>query len=157
MLFRSILAEEKGSAFPLEIVAVETKEIIGIDGAQLELTSGNTEGSSSIEYLAATQAGSFDHLLTTNGAIAQVEPGIVGIPIDIALNRNITTGDRVTIAGREFTVTQLIRDSIMTSDLTSSRRILLNDADFRTLRGDGSNSQWLIMFRITLRDRKSVV
>ena len=37
-----------------EIVAVETKEIIGIDGAQLELTPGNTEGSSSIEYLAVT-------------------------------------------------------------------------------------------------------
>ena len=132
-----------------EIVAVETKEIIGIDGAQLELTPGNTEGSSSIEYLAATQSGSFDHLLTTNGTIAQVEPGTVGIPIDIALNRNITTGDRVIIAGREFTVTQLIRDSIMASDLASSRRILLNDADFRALRGDGSNSQWLIMFRLT--------
>jgi len=132
-----------------EIVAVETKEIIGIDGAQLELTPGSTEGSSSIEYLAATQSGSFDHLLTTNGTIAQLEPGTVGIPIDIALNRNITTGDRVTIAGREFTVTQLIRDSIMASDLASSRRILLNDADFRTLRGDGSNSQWLIMFRLT--------
>ena len=132
-----------------EITAFETKEIIGIDGAQLELTPGRTEGSSSIEYLAATQAGSFDHLLTTNGTIAQVEPGTVGIPIDIALNRHIATGDHVTIAGREFTVTQLIRDSIMSSDLASSRRILLNDADFHALRGDGSNSQWLIMFRLT--------
>ena len=72
----------------------------------------------------------------------------MGIPIDIALNRHIATGDRVTIAGREFTVTQLIRDSIMSSDLASSRRILLNDADFRALRGDESNSQWLIMFRL---------
>lgn len=132
-----------------EITAFETKEIIGIDGAQLELTPGRTEGSSSIEYLAATQTGSFDHLLTTSGTIAQVEPGTVGIPIDIALNRHIATGDRVAIAGREFTVTQLIRDSIMSSDLASSRRILLNDADFRALRGDGSNSQWLIMFRLT--------
>ena len=34
-----------------EIVAFETKEIIGIDGAQLELTLGCIEGSSSIEYL----------------------------------------------------------------------------------------------------------
>lgn len=132
-----------------EITAFETKEIIGIDGAQLELTPGRTEGSSSIEYLAATQTGSFDHLLTTSGTIAQVEPGTVDIPIDIALNRHIATGDRVAIAGREFTVTQLIRDSIMSSDLASSRRILLNDADFRALRGDGSNSQWLIMFRLT--------
>ena len=132
-----------------EITAFETKEILGIDGAQLELTPGRTEGSSSIEYLAATQAGSFDHLLTTNGTIAQVEPGTVGIPIDIALNRHIATGDHVTIAGHEFTVTQLIRDSIMSSDLASSRRILLNDADFRALRGDGSTSQWLIMFRLT--------
>ncbi|WP_454977906.1 hypothetical protein [Corynebacterium matruchotii] len=34
-----------------EITAFETKEIIGIDGAQLELVPGRTEGSSSIEYL----------------------------------------------------------------------------------------------------------
>ena len=34
-----------------EIIACETKESIGIDGAQLELTPGRTEGGSSIEYL----------------------------------------------------------------------------------------------------------
>ena len=34
-----------------EITAFETKESIGIDGAQLELTPGCIEGSSSIEYL----------------------------------------------------------------------------------------------------------
>ena len=34
-----------------EITAFETKESIDIDGAQLELTPGRTEGGSSIEYL----------------------------------------------------------------------------------------------------------
>ena len=34
-----------------EITAFETKEIIGIDGAQLELMPGCIEGGSSIEYL----------------------------------------------------------------------------------------------------------
>lgn len=70
----------------------------------------------------------------------------MGIRIDIALNRNIKVGDRVTINAITFTVSQLIRDSIMSSDLASSCRILMNDSDFAALRGDGSNQQWLIMF-----------
>ncbi|MDO4631087.1 MAG: hypothetical protein Q4A82_02185 [Corynebacterium sp.] len=53
-----------------DITAYETKELIGIDGTQLELTPGQTEGASSIEYLAATATGSFDHLLDTNDGTA---------------------------------------------------------------------------------------
>ena len=124
-------------------------ELISLDSATVSLTPGTTEASSAIEYSATIASTAGDRLLALDGTPAHVDTGTLGMPIDIALDRGIEVGDTVTLAGREFTVSTLIRDAMMGSDLSSSRRLLISEADAPLLRAGAAGQEWLIEFWLT--------
>lgn len=135
------------------ITDTSVRELVGIDATTLALTPGTNEADGAIEYFAVAQHERMDVLLDARGGPARVGPGEIGIPIDLASDRGIALGDRITIgsgdAAHEFTVTTLMRDAIMNSSLASSRRLLVDAADLDALRASSTGSEWLIEFRLT--------
>ena len=132
-----------------DVVRSAAVELIALDSTRLALEPGTTEAASSVEYSAIASAPGADRLLGLDGEPATVEPGGIGLPVDIALDRGIAVGDPIGIGDAEFTVTALIRDALMGSNLASSRRLLVADADLDALRADSSGSEWLVEFWLT--------
>ncbi|MGO1929517.1 MAG: FtsX-like permease family protein [Microbacterium gubbeenense] len=141
------------------VTGFELAELVAIDSAALQLTPGAIEAASTIEYFAVSQSETMNHLLDADGGLAEVSPGGIGIPIDLALERGIELGDTIAIgqapadstpsAPATFTVESLIRDPTMNGSLSSSRRLLVDEADLPAIREAGTGSEWLIQFDLT--------
>jgi putative ABC transport system permease protein len=80
-----------------------------------------------------TQNKKFDHLLDQNNKIAIVQHGEIGVPVYYAEELNIKVGDTITLRKgdyqKEFKVSAIIRDSIMNSALSYSKRFLITEKD----------------------------
>ncbi|NLT25800.1 MAG: hypothetical protein GXX90_03965, partial [Microbacteriaceae bacterium] len=129
-----------------DVVRGAAVELVALDSTRLALEPGTTEAAGAVEYSATASAPDADRLLGLDGEPAVIEPGGLGLPVGIALDRGLAVGDPIVIGEAEFTVTALIRDALMGSDLASSRRLLVAEADLDALRHGSGGSEWLIEF-----------
>ena len=93
------------------------------------------------------QSPEFDYLIDMNGNIAAVPYGEVFAPACYKNEYGINIGDTMKCEDFSLTVTGFIRDSQMNSMMASSKRFLVNDAQYEELKAIG-DEEYLIEFKI---------
>ncbi|WP_312940214.1 FtsX-like permease family protein [Oscillibacter sp.] len=120
---------------------------LNIEGAEIVLEKGSLAGSIQDNGL-SVQSDRFDFLLGLDGSVIHPAKGEIYVPLYYMKNGQVILGDRVRIHGVSFTVAGFLRDSQMNASMISSKRFLVNEADFAQLREFGKLES-LIEFRLT--------
>jgi len=129
-----------------EIEKYQVLEFLNIDGAQIIFEEGSLADSVQDNGI-SVQSEKFDYLLDLNGNVIQVSNGEIYVPIPYMQEGLAKVGDKVQVAGKEFTVAGFARDSQMNSLLSSSKRFLVSENDYAEIRDLGS-VEYLIEFRL---------
>jgi putative ABC transport system permease protein len=129
-----------------EVESIQVLEFLNLEGSAFEFGDRTLAGSVQDNGL-AVQGRDFDFLLDLDGNVARPGEGELYIPVFYFKDGTARAGDRVRIQGREFRVAGFVRDSQMNSALSSSKRFLVNEADYSALRDRGS-VEYLIEFRL---------
>lgn len=128
------------------VAAYEASEFLNIDGSQIQIEDYNFADSVQDNGV-ATQNSNLDHLLDMENQRIQPKPGELYAPIDFKKKGYGELGDKVTIAGKEFTITGFLRDGSMNSPLAGSKRFLAHQQEYDELFSKGS-MEYLIQFRL---------
>lgn len=91
------------------------------------------------------QGQKFDYLLDLNGALPEVQPGEVYVPVCYRAMYELEKGDVMQVGSREFMIAGFIRDAQMNSMMASSKRFLVHPEDYETMREQGQE-EYLIEF-----------
>ena len=129
-----------------DVADVQVLEFLNLEGAQFDFGDASLAGSVQDNGV-TVQSGSFDFLLGLDGEVLEVAEGQVYVPITYLQDGTATVGDTLSVAGTELTIAGALRDSQMQSLLSSSKRFLVNEADFANLEPLG-NMEYLIEFRL---------
>ncbi len=130
----------------------QTVEMINIDNSLLYFgNSDESEKNSVMEVSFVTQNQDFDFLLDQGNQPVNIEPGAVGIPILYRQRFDLETGDTLRIEKDAFTmelvIAEFIRDVQMNPSVVSSKRIVINEADWQQLKASGIGQQeYLVEF-----------
>ena len=124
----------------------QVAEFLNIDGSKIVIDENSLAGSVQDNGF-STQSASFDYLLDLSGQVINVSDGELYVPICYFKDGTATVGDRALICGREFTVAGFVRDSLMMSTLSSSKRFIVSENDLKALKA-GGNTEYLIEFRL---------
>ena len=89
----------------------------------------------------------FDFLVNLEGEIIEPKNGEIYVPLSYMREGSIKEGESVALYGSVFTVAGFLRDSQMNSPLSSSKRFLVSDSDFETIKSMGK-MEYLIEFRL---------
>ena len=130
-----------------EIDEYQVLEFLNMDGAQIVFEEGSLAGSVQDNGF-SVQGEKFDYLLDFDGNVIQVSDGEIYVPIPYMQEGLAKIGDKVQVAGKEFSVAGFARDSQMNSLLSSSKRFLVSENDYEKIREFG-NVEYLIEFRLT--------
>lgn len=93
----------------------------------------------------SVQGDSFDFLLGMDNELPHVEKGQVYVPVCYREMYNLSVGEMMKIGDAELVIAGFIRDVQMNSMLASSKRFLVNEADYDKLRSKGEE-EYLIEF-----------
>ena len=135
-----------------ELVAdQQTAEMITMDGSNLYLgESQNSEATSVMDISFVTQNEGFDFLLDLDNNIIQLSPGEIAVPVYFSQERDLEIGDevRVNMGAEEmiFAITAISRDSQMNPAIASSKRFLIHEQDYASLRETIAETEYLIEF-----------
>lgn len=142
---------DKFSAKTPYIKKQQTTELLNINGANIFL--GNKEenqANSVLENGFTKQNDKFDFLLDMDNQIMQIKDGEIGVPVYYMKQSNLKIGDTIKIINgnffMEFTIKDFIRDSQMNPSLVTSKRFLISDNDWNTLKSNIGESEYLIEF-----------
>ncbi|MDR0301628.1 MAG: ABC transporter permease [Treponema sp.] len=128
---------------------VEALQMLGylnIDGTEI-IIGENTLAWSVQGNGFSTQSAQFDFLLDLNNNIIHPADGEVYVPIYYMREGAASIGDTLTVRGVNLTVAGFLRDSQMNAALVSSKRFIVSENDFETLRNFGI-MEYLIEFRL---------
>jgi len=96
----------------------------------------------------------FDFLLDMNNKVAAVHEGEIGVPVYYAEQLGIQPGNVITLYEgnyrKELTVSTIVRDSQMNAALTSSKRMLISQADLDEI--SSHMGEWEYCFEFLLKD-----
>lgn len=121
-------------------------EFLGMDGDQIILGE-QTLATSVQDNGFSIQNEKFDYLLDLNSNIIHVSDGEIYVPIAYMKDKITHIGDKAIIGGKEFMVAGFLRDSMMNSSLSASKRFLVSQNDFTELKELG-RMEYLIQFRL---------
>ena len=131
----------------------QTAEMITIDGSTLYLgTSQDSEANSIMDISFVTQNEGFDFLLDLDNEIIQLSPGEIAVPVYYSQERELAIDDEVRVnTGAEdmvFAITTFSRDSQMNPAIASSKRFLIHEQDYASLREYIAETEYLIEFQL---------
>lgn len=132
----------------------QTVEMINIDGSNIYLgNSGTTEKDTVMDIGFVAQNPSFDFLLDLENQVIQVSRGEIAVPIYFMQQNDLKIDDKVRISNHvfnmEFTIVDFVRDVQMNPSIASSKRFLVNEGDFETLKMNIGEAEYLIEFQLT--------
>jgi len=132
----------------------QTVEMLGIDGSNVFLgESAKAEANSVMDIGFVRQNQSFDFLLNLNNQVIQVSEGEIAVPIYYMQKNNLKIGDKVSIFNGQFEtnfiIADFVRDVQMNPAIVSSKRFVVNAADFTALRDNLGEIEYLIEFQLT--------
>jgi putative ABC transport system permease protein len=141
------------SANPL-VDKQQTVEMLRIDGSGLTLgNSAKPEIHSVMDIGFVRQNLRFDYLLNLENEIIHVTEGGIAVPIYYRQQNNLSIGDPVTISSGAFettlTIVDFVRDVQMNPAMVSSKRFVVSDTDYRTLKKHFGELEYLIEFQLT--------
>lgn len=133
----------------------QTVEMINIPGEEIYINSEDSESDTSMDLGFVKQNESFDYLLNLNNEIIKVDRGEIAVPIYYKQRRDLSPGDKVKLKGEDFeldfTIESFVRDALMNPSIISSKRFVVNSADFRNLKEVTGEKEYLISFRLNNR------
>jgi putative ABC transport system permease protein len=134
----------------------QTMEMVNIDGSNIRLgNSSITQQESVMDNGFVKQNEQFDFLLDLDNQLIQVAEGEIAVPIYYMQKSGLRIGDTVVIADqafeKQFTVVDFVRDVQMNPSVISSKRFVVHDADFETLKKNVGETEYLIEFQLTDR------
>jgi putative ABC transport system permease protein len=129
----------------------QTVEMITMDGSNLYLgESQNPEENSIMDISFVIQNEGFDFLLDLDNDIIQLSPGEIAVPVYYSQQRDLAIGDEVRVnTGAEemiFAITAISRDSQMNPALVHSKRFLIHEQDYASLREYIDETEYLVEF-----------
>ena len=129
----------------------QTVEMITMDGSNLYLgESQNPEENSIMDISFVIQNEGFDFLLDLDNDIIQLSPGEIAVPVYYSQQRDLAIGDEVRVnTGAEdmvFAITAFSRDSQMNPAIVHSKRFLIHEQDYASLREYIDETEYLIEF-----------
>ena len=129
----------------------QTVEMITMDGSNLYLGgSQNPEENSIMDISFVTQNEGFDFLLDLDNNIIQLLPGEIAVPVYYIQQGDLAIGDEIRVdTGAEemvFAITAFNRDSQMNPARASSKRFLIHEQDYASLREYIYETEYLIEF-----------
>lgn len=141
---------QKLSNFVQEHENVEDFQVasfLNIEGSEIIIGENSLAGSIQDNGL-SVQSQHFDFLLNLDGEMITPAKGEIYVPIYYMKSGQANIGDSVVIHGVHFKVAGFVRDSQMNPSMISSKRFLVNKADFDLIR-DFGKLEYLIEFRFT--------
>ncbi len=149
------LPEDDINAFAAGRPEVEEMQIctfLNLENGQIKIGDNSFDNNMQDNGL-FVQSDKFDYLLDAGDNIISVSPGDVYVPVAYKNEYGIKAGDKMYIGPEELNVVGFMRDSQMNSMMASSKRFLVNEADYGRLKPLGSE-EYLIEFR--LRDEGDI-
>lgn len=123
----------------------QVTSFLNIEGSEIIIGEDSLAGSIQDNGL-SMQSQQFDFLLNLDGEIIKPGKGEIYVPIYYMKSGQVHMGDSIVIHGVHFTVAGFVRDSQMNASMISSKRFLVNQADFNLVRNFGK-LEYLIEFR----------
>ncbi|MGN0629735.1 MAG: FtsX-like permease family protein [Ruminococcus sp.] len=117
---------------------------LNLNNSELVL-GGHSLADSTQDNGLCVQGESFDYLLSMNNELPDVREGQVYVPVCYRKMYDLSVGDIMKTGSRELVIAGFIRDAQMNSMLASSKRFLVNAADYEKIREEGEE-EYLIEF-----------
>ncbi|MEM1485586.1 FtsX-like permease family protein [Oscillospiraceae bacterium PP1C4] len=121
-------------------------DFLNIEGTQITFGKRNLGGNMQDNGF-SIQSEEFDYLLDLEGNIIAPRDGEVYVPLCYWKNATTEVGKKVVVCGKEFKVAGFLRDSQMNASLSSSKRFLITEKDYREIEPKGK-VEYLIEFRL---------
>ncbi|MGG3892152.1 FtsX-like permease family protein [Metabacillus fastidiosus] len=136
----------------------QISEMVNIDGANVSLGRGNkSEAGSVMDISFVKQNRSFDFLLNLENEPVQVSRGQIGVPVYYMQRDHLEVGDKVIVSNgnsaMEFKIAYFIRDALMNPSVVHSKRFLIHEADYETLKSTSNEIEYMIEFQLTQIDK----
>ena len=129
-----------------DVAKAQICTFLNLQNSQLAIGDRSFEGNMQDNGLCC-QSESFDYLMDMDNSVIQASEGEVYVPACYRKEYDIQPGEKMRIGANELTVAGFLRDSQMNSMMASSKRFLVNSADYERLKNLGSE-EYLIEFKL---------
>lgn len=138
-----------------EIEEYQVLDFLNIEGSMI--SNGEDNLSQSIQDNGfSVQSDKFDYLLDLEGNIIKSNIGEIYVPLTYYKNGFFKKGGDLYIKNHKFRVAGFLRDSQMNSELSSSKRFLVNKEDYKKIESLG-NTEYIIEFLLKDMDNINAV
>ncbi len=136
------------------IAMQETMVLLDFDGSNIHFGKNKTMARTVQDISFVVQNKKFDFILDLDNEKLDVKEGEVAVPIYFMEQYHMKIGDKITVdnAGyqKEFVISEYARDYEMNSSLTSSKRFVINQADYgEMLKKQAGELEYLIEFKLS--------
>lgn len=108
-------------------------QFLNLDNSQITL-GGQSLADSTQDNGLCVQGNRFDYLLDMENSLPEVLPGEVYVPVCYQIRYDLSVGDRMEIGNYGLRIAGFLRDAQMNSMMASSKRFLVNTADYKAWR-----------------------
>jgi putative ABC transport system permease protein len=135
------------------IAMQETMVLLNYEGMNIHYGNNDTMTGTVQDISFVVQNKKFDFLLDLDNKKLEVKAGEVAVPIYFMQECDLQIGDKLTVESKdykkEFVITDYVRDYEMNSSLTSSKRFVINPADYEKMLEDRTGElEYLIEFKL---------
>ncbi|PQZ53293.1 ABC transporter permease [Bacillus sp. MYb209] len=132
----------------------QTAETILLNGSNVFIKNKeHAEHNSVMDISFVKQSTSFDFLLDLNNKVIDVSKGEIGVPIYYMQKYDLHIGEKIWIVKNnielEFTISTFVRDVQMNPSIVSSKRFVISDVDWKRVKRNFGESEYLIEFQLT--------
>ncbi len=136
------------------IAAQETMVLLPVEPANVGYGEGKTLAGTIQDIFFVVQNKKFDFLLDLSNEKLAVKQGEVAVPIHFMVEHDLHIGDTLTVTTegytKAFTISDYVRDYEMNAAIASSKRFVVNQADFDAmLEKQTGELEYIIEFRLT--------
>ncbi|OAH57787.1 MULTISPECIES: ABC transporter permease [Bacillaceae] len=135
------------------IAMQETMVLLNFDGSNIHFGQNQTMAGTIQDISFVVQNKKFDFILDLNNEKLEVKEGEVAVPIYFMEQYDLKIGDTITVKSggyqKEFVISDYARDYEMNSSFTSSKRFVINQADYdEMLIKQTGELEYLIEFKL---------
>ena len=135
------------------IALQETMTLLNIDGSHIHFGQNETMAGTVQDISFVVQNEKFDFILDLNNEKLDIKEGYVAVPIYFMEHYDLQIGESITVKNgddqKEFIISDYARDYEMNSSLTSSKRFVINRADYdEMLTSREGELEYLIEFKL---------
>ncbi|MGE4167971.1 MAG: FtsX-like permease family protein [Candidatus Babeliales bacterium] len=129
-------------------------EMVDINRSDIYLNDSKLSEYDSVMNIAfVKQNTSMDLLLNQKGQIIELSKGEIAVPLYYMQLKNMKIGDKVRVTNKHldmsFIVVDFVRDALMNPALVHSKRFVISNSDFETLKQNVKELEYFIEFQLT--------